>query len=150
MQQHVWTDAPSIGWVTLIQEFLILTGDIFISNITSTVVNRKYFSSSLLGLPRKQLNLTMWNFPKVNHLKMVIEENFLRLTGTVRFLKNEYFKNVNFLILSILILFSYPYHILSYFSFLFHSAWYNYLVVIKQIYFSKSDVHISDNIAGVE
>ena len=150
MQQHVWTDAPSIGWVTLIQEFLILTGDIFISNITSTVVNRKYFSFSLLGLPRKQLNLTMWNFPKVNHLKMVIEENFLRLTGTVRFLKNEYFKNVNFLILSILILFSYPYPILSYFSFLFHSAWYNYLVVIKQIYFSKSDVHISDNIAGVE
>ena len=150
MQQHVWTDTPSIGWVTLIQEFLILTGDIFISNITSTVVNRKYFSFSLLGLPRKQLNLTMWNFPKVNHLKMVIEENFLRLTGTVRFLKNEYFKNVNFLILSILILFSYPYPILSYFSFLFHSAWYNYLVVIKQIYFSKSDVHISDNIAGVE
>ena len=150
MQQHVWTDAPSIGWVTLIQEFLILTGDIFISNITSTVVNRKYFSFSLLGLPRKQLNLTMWNFPKVNHLKMVIEENFLRLTGTVRFLKNEYFKNVNFLILSILILFSYTYPILSYFSFLFHSAWYNYLVVIKQIYFSKSDVHISDNIAGVE
>ena len=150
MQQHVWTDAPSIGWVTLIQEFLILTGDIFISNITSTVVNRKYFSFSLLGLPRKQLNLTMWNFPKVNHLKMVIEENFLRLTGTVRFLKNEYFKNVNFLILSILILFSYPYPILSYFSFLFDSAWYNYLVVIKQIYFSKSDVHISDNIAGVE
>ena len=112
------------------------------------------FSFSLLGLPRKQMNLTMWNFPKVNHLKMVIEGNFLRLTGTVRFLKNEYFKNVNFLILSILILFSYPYPILSYFSFLFHSAWYNYLVAIKQIYFSptfsKSDVHISDNIAGVE
>ena len=32
------------------------------------------------------------------HLKMVFEENFLRLAVTVRLQKNEYFKNVNFLI----------------------------------------------------
>ena len=30
---------------------------------------------------------------------MVFEDNFLRLTVTVRFQKNEYFKNVNVLIL---------------------------------------------------
>ena len=40
----------------------------------------------------------MQNFPKVNHLKMMFEENFLR-TVTLRFQENEYFKNVIFLIL---------------------------------------------------
>ena len=32
------------------------------------------------------------------HLKMMLEENFLRLAVTARLHKNEYFKNVNFLI----------------------------------------------------
>ena len=31
-------------------------------------------------------------------LKMMLEENFLRLAVTARLHKNEYFKNVNFLI----------------------------------------------------
>ena len=65
----------------------------------------------------------------------MFEEKFLRLTVKVRFPKNEYFRNVNFLIL------------------FFHSISYNNVVVTKQIYFSptflKSWVHISDNTAGV-
>ena len=64
-----------------------------------------------------------------------IPENILRLTVTVRFqIKNQYFKNVNFL------------------SF-FQSISYNNVVVTKVIYFSsaflKSWVDIFDNIAGV-
>ena len=64
-----------------------------------------------------------------------IPENILRLTVTVHFqIKNQYFKNVNFL------------------SF-FQSISYNNVVVTKVIYFSsaflKSWVDISDNIAGV-
>ena len=65
----------------------------------------------------------------------MFEEKFLRSTVKVRFPKNEYFRDVNFLIL------------------FFHSISYNNVVVTKQIYFSptflKSWVHISDNIAGV-
>ena len=65
---------------------------------------------------------------------MVFEDNFLRLTVTVLFRKNEFFKNLNFLI---------PFQ---------KSISYNNAVVTKQICFSptfsKSWVHISDNIAG--
>ena len=49
---------------------------------------------------------------------MVFEENFLRLTVTVRFQKNKYFKKVNCLTL------------------FFQSISYNNLVVLTQIYFS--------------
>ena len=38
-------------------------------------------------------------FSKNISSKMVFQENFLGLTVTVRIQKNEYFKNVNFLIL---------------------------------------------------
>ena len=61
----------------------------------------------------------MQNFPKVYHLKVVFEENFLRLTVTVHFQENEYFENVNFL------------------SF-FQSMSYKNLVVTKQIYFTPT------------
>ena len=47
----------------------------------------------------------------------MFEEKFLRLTVKVRFPKNEYFRNVNFLIL------------------FFHSISYDNVVVTKQIYF---------------
>ena len=43
----------------------------------------------------------MQNFPKVDKPKMVFEENFLILIVTKCLQKNEYLKNVNFLILSI-------------------------------------------------
>ena len=56
------------------------------------------------------------------------------MTVTVCFRKNEYFKEVNFLIFFLIIS-------------------YNNVVVAKQIYFSfiflKSWVHISDNTSGV-
>ena len=65
----------------------------------------------------------------------MFEEQLLRLTIPVSFPKNEYYKNVNFIIL---------------FS---QSVSHNNVVVTKQIYFSpkflKSQVHISDNITGV-
>ena len=41
----------------------------------------------------------MQNVPKVYHLKMVLEENFLRLTVQQYIFKSEYFKSVTFLIL---------------------------------------------------
>ena len=67
---------------------------------------------------------------------MVFEVDFLRLTVTVHFQKNDYFKNVNF--------------VTCFFS---QSISYNNIVLIKQIYFSslflKPRVHISDNIAGI-
>ena len=44
-----------------------------------------------------QKNLTMENPQKVDHMKMVSEENFLRLTVTVCFPKKEYLKNIIFL-----------------------------------------------------
>ena len=68
------------------------------------MVNQSIFqniSSTLLGLPLKQFNLTVQNFPKVDEPKMVFEENFLILIVTKCLQKNEYLKNVNFLILSI-------------------------------------------------
>ena len=40
----------------------------------------------------------MQSFPKVYHLKMMFEENFLR-TVTLRFQENEYFNKVNIIIL---------------------------------------------------
>ena len=61
----------------------------------------------------------MQNFPKVYHLKVVFEENFLRLTVTVHLQENEFFENVNFL------------------SF-FQSMSYKNLVVTKQIYFTPT------------
>ena len=67
---------------------------------------------------------------------MVFEVDFLRLTVTVRFQKNDYFKKANFAT-----------------CFFFQSVSYNNIVLTKQIYFSslflKSRVHISDNIAGI-
>ena len=45
-------DPHSIGWVTLIQVFLIRTSNIFISYITRTVVNEKPLFH-ILGLPPK-------------------------------------------------------------------------------------------------
>ena len=44
-----------------------------------------------------QKNLTKENPQKVDHMKMVSEENFLRLTLTVCFPKKEYLKNIIFL-----------------------------------------------------
>ena len=41
----------------------------------------------------------MLNLPKVYNLKMVFEEDFLILTVKARFQKNEYFKNMDSLIL---------------------------------------------------
>ena len=52
---------------------------------------------TLLGLPLKKLNFTMYVFPQVYHLKMVFAQNFLKLAVTVCFQNNECFKNVNFL-----------------------------------------------------
>ena len=40
----------------------------------------------------------MQSFPKVYHLKMMFEENFLR-TVTLRFQENEHFNKVNIIIL---------------------------------------------------
>ena len=40
----------------------------------------------------------MQSFPKVYHLKMMFEENFLR-TATLRFQENEHFNKVNIIIL---------------------------------------------------
>ena len=64
---------------------------------------------------------------------MVSDENFLRLTVTVRFQKTSTSKACMFL--------------------LFFSVSYNNVVVTKQIYYSltflKSWVHICDNVAGV-
>ena len=41
----------------------------------------------------------MENFPKVYNIKMALEEKFLRLAKKYVFKKNEFLKNVNFLIL---------------------------------------------------
>ena len=46
-----------------------------------------------------QKNLTMDNPQKADHMKMVSEDNFLRLTVTVCFPKKEYLKNITFLAL---------------------------------------------------
>ena len=62
----------------------------------------------------------MKNFPKVHHLKIVIQEKFLRLSVTARFQKKENFKKVNFLIL------------------FFQSISYNNVIATKQIYFSPT------------
>ena len=43
----------------------------------------------------------MQNYPKIYHLKIVFEDNFLRLTVMVHLQKNEYFKNVTTFLQSI-------------------------------------------------
>ena len=90
----VWTDPGNVGRVTLIQVFFT-TYEKYFKYHRHSVVNQKYnLSFTLLGLPLKK-----WNFPQVHHLKTVFENNFLRLTATACFQKNECFKNVNFLTL---------------------------------------------------
>ena len=93
------------------KDFVILTSDVFISNITSVVVNQKYLNVSyiLLSSTLIHLNLKMQNFRNLYHPKLEIDSN-------IKFSKNEYFKNVNFLII--------------------FSVSYNNVVVTKQIWFS--------------
>ena len=144
----MWTDRPRIRWVTLMQVFFDAYQWYFDFRYHQHSGQSKMFQHlllTLLSLPLKSLNLTMWNIPTKYFLKIVFVENLLRLTLIVRFpIKNKK-QNKNKKTMStsktwIFICF-------------FRSISYNNVVVTKQVYFSsaflKSWVYISDNIAGV-
>ena len=144
----MWTDRPRIRWVTLMQVFFDAYQWYFDFRYHQHSGQSKMFQHlllTLLSLPLKSLNLTMWNIPTKYFLKIVFGENLLRLTLIVRFpkkTKNKTKTRKQWVLQK------------REFSYLFfRSISYNNVVVTKQVYFSsaflKSWVYISDNIAGV-
>ena len=130
-------DRHIIGWVTLIQVFLIRSSNIFISYITRIVVNEKHFKTSFSQFRpfTKIIDFDHAKFPESISYKDVVWRKFIEIDTNRIFSKNEVLQERKL---------SYP----------FQSIRYNNVVVRKQIYFSptflKSWVHISDDIACAE
>ena len=86
------------------KNILILTSDIFICNITSIVINQKYFKKSLylIRSSTKIVEFDNEKFPKIISTKDGTWTEFLETDSNSMFSKiNKYLKIVNFLILFI-------------------------------------------------